>query len=407
MNVGTGFYSHQNAYESGKQAIQQALHHGSIETPDLVLAFCSGEVDAQAFYQGMRSTLGDSTPIIGGSALGIITNDHLAYEGPTVGVAALQLDDTWLRVAVARDIDQDEHQAGKNVGQLLSNGETGNVLLMFYDSVKSPPTPQTPPVMNSSPPIIAGIETKLHADIPIVGAGVLGDYDFHPTHQFCGFSVEQQSLVGVLFGGNLEPYVKIMHGCMPKDGIYYTITRIDGPIIYEVDGRPIVEVINEIYGDENWQTQLPVRRLSLGVNYGDKFDDFHEESVVTRLIVGVLPQGEGIILFEPDFEVGKEILFMLRDGQMMIDSAQQNARELMQHIARVGHTPRLALYIDCAGRTSIISDTLTEEAAEIQDVMNEYQVPLLGFYSGVEIAPMLGSSRGLDWTGVLLVLAER
>jgi len=31
---------------------------------------------------------------------------------------------------------------------------------------------------------------------------------------------------------------------------------------------------------------------------------------------------------------------------------------------------------------------------------------LLGFYSGVEVAPLLGKSRGLDWTGVLLVFAK-
>ena len=30
--------------------------------------------------------------------------------------------------------------------------------------------------------------------------------------------------------------------------------------------------------------------------------------------------------------------------------------------------------------------------------------PLLGFYSGVEIAPFEGYSRPLDWTGVLALL---
>ena len=33
-------------------------------------------------------------------------------------------------------------------------------------------------------------------------------------------------------------------------------------------------------------------------------------------------------------------------------------------------------------------------------------MPLLGFYSGVEIAPFMGGSRALDWTGVLIVLSE-
>ena len=31
-------------------------------------------------------------------------------------------------------------------------------------------------------------------------------------------------------------------------------------------------------------------------------------------------------------------------------------------------------------------------------------VPFLGFYSGVEIAPVRGISRPLDWTGVLATL---
>ena len=53
-----------------------------------------------------------------------------------------------------------------------------------------------------------------------------------------------------------------------------------------------------------------------------------------------------------------------------------------------------------------MSETLTEEAAEVQKVFNQYNTPLLGFYSGVEVSPLLGSSRGLDWTGVLLVFAE-
>jgi len=39
-------------------------------------------------------------------------------------------------------------------------------------------------------------------------------------------------------------------------------------------------------------------------------------------------------------------------------------------------------------------------------VFNRYDTPLFGFYSGVEVAPLLGKSRGLDWTGVLLVFAQ-
>ena len=41
-----------------------------------------------------------------------------------------------------------------------------------------------------------------------------------------------------------------------------------------------------------------------------------------------------------------------------------------------------------------------EEAGLLQGQLGA-KTPLLGFYSRVEIAPFLGRSRPLDWTGVL------
>ena len=119
-----------------------------------------------------------------------------------------------------------------------------------------------------------------------------------------------------------------------------------------------------------------------------------------------MPDGEGIVLFEPDLEEGTEILFMLRDSKKMIESARVNSIELMEEIKADGRKPVLGLYIDCAGRSASFSNTTTEEASEVQKVFKQYNTPLLGFYSGVEIAPLLGNSKGLDWTGVLLVLAK-
>jgi hypothetical protein len=64
------------------------------------------------------------------------------------------------------------------------------------------------------------------------------------------------------------------------------------------------------------------------------------------------------------------------------------------------------LYIDCAGRAGRYSYSDVEEASEIQKSMNRYKVPFIGFYSGVELAPFQGANKGLDWTGVLLILSE-
>lgn len=406
MKAGIGFCNDPDAFESGRSIAEQALSNGNLEKPDLVLAFCSGRVDADGFFEGLRAPVGPEVPIIGGSAVGIITNNELSYEGFPAGAAVLQMGEVSRRFACANELDQDEYGAGRSLGEQLSNGAEDRLLLIFYDSVKTPPVNGSPPVMNASPPLIRGIEEAFGAGLPIVGGGVLGDYEFSPPRQFCGSFVDRQSMVGALFGGNIEPHVRIMHGCTPKDGIYHTITRIEGPVVYELDGKPIVEMIDGFYGGRSWRGQRPVKRLAIGVNYGDRYGDLREDRIVTRLFTGVLPGGDGVALFEPDLEEGMEILFMLRDGRTMIESARCNSLGLMQRIGQARKTPRLALYIDCAGRTADHSETLTEEACEVQTVLNEHSVPLLGFFSGVEVAPLLGKSRGLDWTGVLLVLTE-
>jgi hypothetical protein len=406
LKVGIGYDNQKNSISLGKKVAENAIKNGKIESPDLVIAFCSGQIDHEDFFKGLQIVVGNQVPIIGGSAIGIITNESLSYEGYPAGAAIIQSETIQLKVASADDLDKNEKLAGQKLAEKLSNSIDSRLLLIFYDSIKTAPTETTPPVINASPPLIEGIEETLKSNVPIIGGGVIGDYEFNHTKQFCGSYVDDQSVVGVLLGGDFNPYFRIMHGCIPKDGIYHTITRVEGPVIYEVDGRPIVDLIDNQYGNTDWRNQVPVGRLTIGVNHGEKYGDFKEKNFVNRLITGALPNGEGIVIFEPDLKEGTEILFMLRNNKIMIKSARKNSAELLEKIISNGEKPVFGLYIDCAGRTAKSSDTLTEEASEVQDVFNQYNTPLLGFFSGVEVAPLLGKSRGLDWTGVLLVLVK-
>ncbi len=407
MNVGIGYEDQEDATMSGKLSAESALRNGTITRPDLAVAFCSGKLDADAFFQGLRSVLGVQTPIIGGSAIGIITDTELSYDGYASGVAVFQGDSLNVEIATTGALDKDEEAAGRRLATQLTRALDDKMLLMFYDSIRVPAQAGgVPPVMNASPPLIRGIESVLGRDFPIGGAGVVANYQFGLTRQFCGTHVNDQSVVGALVRGDVEPYFQIMHGCALMDGIYHTITKMDGAIIYEVDGKPIVETIDAIYGSQEWQSQIPVRRLSIGVNMGEKYAAFDESKYVIRLISGVLPDKDGIVIFEPDLETGVEIQFMIRDTAEIIESVRENVADIMTRIAADGRTPLFGLYIDCAGRSGLASDTLFEEAEEVMSVFHRKQIPLLGFYSGVEIAPFLDENRGLDWTGVLVVLAD-
>lgn len=407
MKIGIGYENSLAAYSAGRNVARMAIEKGQIQEPDVVLSFCHGTMDHFEFFEGLRSVVGDKVPIVGGSAVGIITNDHICYEGSPAGAAILSSPNISCKWAYAERLDHDEKAAGKSLGRRIPSNPDDIVLLLFYDSIKIPQTEISPPIMNASPPLIKGIEETLQTLAPTIGAGMLGHVDFIQTQQFCGDHVGSQEAVGMMLSGDYSVYYCVMHGCTLQDGIYYTITHMEGAKIFELDGRPIVSIIDEIYGDQEWRKQIPLKRLAIGINHGEPFGDFKEEHYVNRLITGVLPNKEGVMMFEPDLEAGNKIQFMLRDSEEMIRSARHNTEKLMAQILSDKKQPVFGLYIDCAGRTADFSDTLTEEASEVVEIMNYHKTPLLGFYSGVEVAPMLGMSRGLDWTGVLTVLARR
>jgi len=404
--LGIAHSNNQNAFHAATEIIETALRSGSLSHPDLIIAFCAGGIDHEQFFKGLQIQVGPHIPIIGGSSIGIITNKEISYKGFPAVAALIQSDTMQFMVKAEGGLNQNEFSTGQRLMEAFPCNEDEKLLLTFYDSVRLPVSESAPPVLNSSAPFIAGMEDALHRELPIIGAGLLGDYAFGPTRQFCGSFVADQHAVACLVSGRISVYHVIMHGCVPLDGIYHRITRIQGSVLYELDGKPIVPLINEIYGNTDWQSQHPVNFLTIGVNHGERYGLPQESSFVNRLITGVIPDGSGIGMFEPDLAPDMEIQFMMRDNKMMISSTRENTTKLLGKIEADKKRPLFALYIDCAGRTAELSYTEGEEAAEVQKILNHLNIPFLGFYSGVEIAPLFGRSRGLDWTGVLMIIAE-
>jgi len=403
--VGIGFCDKRDAYLSGTRVAREALATGDLERVDFVYAFCSGSLNHEGFFAGLREVIGPEAPIVGGSAIGIITNDHLSYDGYPAGAAVIESDRIKHRTASA-SVGDDPASAGSEIAEALSNLPDDRIKLLFYEWIKEPAKDESPPVLNSSTHVLEGFGHDLDHQAPLIGAGLVGTYQLDPGKQFCGSFVGARHAVGTALSGDFSVFWRIMHGCTPLDGVYHTITRAGGPVIYEIDGKPIADVLDDLFGHGEWRNQKPIDYLTLGVNYGERYGMPRESDYVNRLLIGALPDASGVAMFEPGFEEGMEVQFMLRDTTRMVESVAENSAALIREIEKAGKKPAFALYIDCAGRTMQYSGSAQEESQEIQKMCNEHQIPLLGLFTGVEIAPLRGWSRGLDWTGVLVVAAE-
>ena len=192
-----------------------------------------------------------------------------------------------------------------------------------------------------------------------------------------------------------------MHGCMPASS-YKTITRAEGPVIYEIDDRPAIDVIDEFFGSEHkvpWNA-FPLF-VTLGLNKGDKYGDFKEENYANRVCLAIDAEKKALIMFEPDLKAGDEVQLMHRS--VNLDYLHTGIASLKQKAA--GKKPLLYFYINCGGRAKPFAGGELEDVTEVQKIIGN-ETPFMGFYSGVEVAKLGNHLQALDWTGVLCLLTE-
>lgn len=377
-----------------REAVERA-QGGLREAPTWALALVGGRHPFEAAFAALQDAL-PGLPIFGGSAAGVITHDHLGYSGYDVGVALF--DGPPPRVLRAEGLDRSERAVGQALGRGLEG--TQAPVLLLYDSIRSGP----PPVLNVGSYLLDGIGDAARGAGDLVGAGLLGDLDLTGSVLFDGARPVKQAALALALEG-YESRTRIMHGCEPI-GPPCKVTRIDGPHLFELDGRRALDVILETTGITLEQARA---QLSLWVTLGAEIaptdpggSEDLEGRYVNRLVLSFDEVSGSVTLFEADFSEGTELQIMLRDNESMQRSAEAQARRLVAEAPEA----ELFLYIDCAGRCQAFSGSEVEEADLVRRVVPRER-SLLGFYSGVEIAPLSGRSRPLDWTGVLTALWRR
>ena len=388
-----------DAFTAGEKAAIQARNALSDELPGWALAFGGGRHDATALLQGFRTVLGD-IPIVGGCGVGLITVEAATLTGYECGLLLFPAALNPAAITLVDNLGQDERIAGQQLGEALRESAFPNAtVLLFYDSIQSSP----PPMLHVGSQLVDGVYEGLGEDHPIlVGAGMLADMELTNSYIFDGRESRKHAAVAVVLPPTLTSHNTIMHGCYPASD-FLEITRIDGARVLELNNRPALTVAAERLDIPREQLAMlhpPHFSLTLGEKHGDPFTPFREDQYVNRLVIAADLSDNALILFEADFQIGSRVQLMAIDPQRMIESAHQQTQALLSTLD--GQQLLFSLYIDCAGRSMAFSGLEDDETAPVREQVG-VRCPLLGFYSGVDIAPLLGRSRPLDWTGVLAV----
>ena len=243
--VTVGVADHPDAARAARAATEQALRDGPATTPACALLFSTSRHDPGELLTAVRAGLGADVPIYGGWAVGIISADMLGYDGFQIGMALFWLEDAEVNVLVGRGLAGNEERgrpersprhlrartapcrgersgrarARRNesavgrdlIDRLRTNTFRGNPsLLLLYDSVNRTGNALR---LNMATPLLEGHFSRLPEDIPLAGAGLVGDMQCRSTYQWTGSEVETQAALLFAFSGNIEIEPVVVHGC--------------------------------------------------------------------------------------------------------------------------------------------------------------------------------------------------
>ncbi len=225
--------------------------------------------------------------------------------------------------------------------------------------------------------LVKGLKARLPRGVPVTG-GLSGDGSrFMETLVFCDGPPESGAVAVLgLYGEGLRVGYGSLGGWDPF-GPDRLITRSEGNVLYELDGKSALELYKKYLGDH--AEGLPAKGLLFPLSVRRK----EGKSWVVRTILGISEE-EQSMTFAGDVPEGDYARLMKANFDRLIDGAVGAARVSYEAIG--SSSPDLAILISCVGRRMVLGQRIEEEVEGVREVLGEGTV-LTGFYSYGEISP--------------------
>jgi small ligand-binding sensory domain FIST len=214
---------------------------------------------------------------------------------------------------------------------------------------------------------------------------------------FCERSAHHRGMVGVALRGPLEFDAVVAQGCTPI-GVPMFVTRHQHQVIFDLDGRPAVEVLQRLFEELDDRNRARARNsLLLGVVMDPQREIYNRGDFLVRDLVGVDPQSGALATATPLYK-NAVVQFHLRDA----DTARAELRELMAAKAR-DPAPAAALLFSCLGRGRGLYGEPDHDSALIREHLGA-ELPIAGFFCNGEIGPVTGRTHLHGYTSALLLV---
>ena len=394
--AGVGMSRHHNPNVAGREAAEQALKNAGVAKPDFVFMFASVGYDQRSLVRAVRDAT-EGAPLSGCSAEGTLDGDEADESGFSVVVMAISSEELHWTNGFATGLDDYAHAVGKQVAQqLLPHLSPETIGLFVFPNG----------LTTNLDPFFTGLEENLSSDrfVPLWGGGAGNNLNMlEPTYQYCDDEVVSDGVSYALLSGRAQTGWAMSHSVIPI-GAERIVTRSQGNVIYEIDGKPALGVLKEylpdgaLAEDRDWMRHA----VSLALCFRAPSYIKDEEYIVRG--VPAVRMADGSFMVQSEVPEGTSIWFSSRDKEKITTGFDRMAAQIKEQLA--GEKPNLVLQFECMTRGHL----MLREQEKLQFLRHFRQsvgsdVPWAGFYTFGEIAPVAEHNSNYLFTSVVLALS--
>ena len=252
----------------------------------------------------------------------------------------------------------------------------------------------------------AGLEGNLPSDrfLPLWGGGANNNITiYEPTYQYCNEEVVSDGVAYALLSGKAHTSWAMSHTVVPIGG-ERTVTRSQGNVIYEIDGKPAVEVLKEYLPEQALVEDRDWMRYAISLALIFKAPSYMKDE---EYVVGSVPavrMADESITVQTEVKEGTSIWFSSRDKEKTTTGFDRMASQIKEQLG--GEKPKLVFQFECATRGKM----MFRDQEKLQILKRFRQslgpdAPWAGFYTAGEIGPVEEHNLRHMYTSVVLALS--
>jgi len=317
--------------------------------------------------------------LIGCTTAGEFSSSY-GFSDDSISLMIFYSDDIEIGIGVGRSLSDDPEAAVQAAVKKASHklSKRASICLAFPDGYNT-----------SFDPTMKFLNLALGHDCPVFGgaAGTLLSEDFMPL-QFYKDEILVDAIPIMIFGGPLEYFFSIANSWKPI-GKQAKITKAEGRLVKGIDNFTAVDFYRYYLGDHS----EPAREFILAV--------YDKDSEHTYLRAPIQYNPDGSITFSESIPTGATVQLTEAIRKVMIEDTKSTSQKIAKKLSDM--VPKFVMAFSCAFRKDLLG-TRVEQELQILGGNLPKQLPIVGFYSFGEIAPLVKGQESFFHGATLVTL---